>query len=186
MDDDSGDDTAAIAMGEDSGDDTMDDIPIASDSFEERLPPSSEPRYSSPLPPSSEPRHSSPLPAPEPAPQTSFVAVHAMTAVAYAVRQWNKEWGTVLQWSDQFSCRYLAAVKQMRVVEFIEEVKEIARDGRSLMNEVAHVMHNSLLPTTSDILRTFIDLTVKLLRKLIEGVAILDSKVKSTTSLFEY
>lgn len=172
-------------MDDDSGDETMDDIPIASDSFEERLPPSSKPQYSS-LPPSSEPRHSSPLPASKPAPQTSVVAVHAMTAVAYAVRQWNKEWGTVLQWSDQFSCRYLAAVKEMRVVSFIEEVTEIARDGRSLMNEVAHVMHNSLLPTTPDILRAFIDLTVKLLRKLIEGVAILDSKVKSTTSLFEY
>lgn len=69
----------------------------------------------------------------------------------------------------------------MRSVEFIEGVARKARIGRALIDDIAHLISNSTLPTTVSLLRVFIELTVKITIKLIKGVTILEEKLKSVT-----
>lgn len=165
-------------------DDSEEDLPIASYDSDDNLPPSSEPRYSSPLPsPDHTPRQSpdrTPRQSPEPTPGP-FNAVNCLVTVAEFATQWNSEWGTIPQWSHQFTTRYLTAVEEMRSVEFIEGVARKARIGRALIDDIAHLISNSTLPTTVSLLRVFIELTVKITIKLIKGVTILEEKLKSVT-----
>ena len=75
--------------------------------------------------------------------------------------------------------RYMAAVHKMRAGAFIEGVIQTIQVGQALIKEVNRVISSCPLPTSDTILRSFIQITVKLILKLNKGVMILEEKLQS-------